>query len=233
MKKLMVMFVYNEPALFVGDYLVIADLHIGISREMAKAGVSLPSQIAGLSAKLNGLKKQTNTKNLLVAGDFKHSIPWISYAEQREVPEILRRLDFEKIIITKGNHDGRIETLIDDNERIMVRKSFSVDDYIFTHGHRNIATNKGTIVIGHNHPGIKFRDRFGAIYVEPAWILGKVELEKTHDLIIMPAFNELSGKGPVNETKQFMGPIARHIRDARAVLLDGTDLGPIRDLAMK
>ena len=227
------MFVYNEPAMFVGDYLVIADLHIGISREIAKSGVSLPSQIAKLSTKLNDMKKQTNTKNLIVAGDFKHSIPWISYAEQREVPALLRRLDFEKIIITKGNHDGRIETLIEDKLRVKVKKSFSVGNYIFTHGHRNISTKKGTIVIGHNHPGVKFRDRFGAVYVEPAWILGKVKLEKTHSLIIMPAFNELSGKEPVNETKQFMGPIAKHIREARAVLLDGTDLGSLRDITLK
>ena len=100
-RNVKIMFVYNEPAMFLNDYLVIADLHIGISREIAKSGVSLPSQISKLSARLNALKKQTLTKHLIVAGDFKHSIPWISYAEQREVPELLRRLDFEKIIITK------------------------------------------------------------------------------------------------------------------------------------
>lgn len=225
------MFVYNQPAMFVRDYLVIADLHIGISRDIYRSGVSLPSQIEKLSKRLNVLGKQTNTKNLIVTGDFKHSIPGISYTEQKEVPDIIRRLDFERIIIVKGNHDGRIESLVND-ERTKVKKSFSLGDYFFTHGHRKADTTKQTIVIGHNHPGVKFRDRYGAIYVEPAWVLGKVRLKKVHDLIVMPAFNELSGKSPVNE-KSMMGPIAKNIYQAKAVLLDGTDLGTIKNIALK
>ena len=221
--------------MFLKDYLVIADLHIGISREIYLSGISLPSQIERLSKKLNRLKKETKTKKLIVVGDFKHNIPNISYTERKEVPEILEKLKFKEIIIVKGNHDGRIESLIPKikGKSIKVKKSFTVGDYIFTHGHRKIKTTKNNIVVGHNHPGIKFKDRFGATYMEPAWILGKVRHnKKERNLTIIPAFNELSGKFAANEEK-FMGPIAKTIRQPKAILLDGTDLGQIKDMKIK
>jgi uncharacterized protein len=230
------MFVYGQPALFIEDYLVISDLHLGISREIYLAGISLPSQIDRLSERLNELKKQTKTKKLIITGDFKHNIPNISYLERKEVPELLTKLKFKEIIIVKGNHDGMIENLVTGIKNVKVKPHFTVGDYYFTHGHRKAKTTKKNIVIGHNHPGIKFRDRFGAIYVEPCWVLGKVKLEKNgkttpkeKNLIIIPAFNELSGKQPVNDS-EFMGPIAKRIKEPRAILLDGTDLGEIKDL---
>jgi len=224
------MFVYNEPAMFTDGYLAVSDLHLGISNEIGRAGITVPSQAERLAEKLNALKKQTKTDNLVVVGDFKHSIPSISRIEHAEIPAFLRKLEFNEIVIVKGNHDGRIESVIKGVENVRVRKSFAVGDFFFTHGHRTAKTEKSTVVIGHNHPGVRFRDRFGAVYIEPCWVRGKIRMNgKDRGLIIMPAFNELSGRVAVNEGR-FMGPVATKIRDAHAVLLDGTDLGAIKQI---
>ena len=39
------MFVTNERAMVLGNKLIIADVHLGITLEIYKSGVSLPSQV--------------------------------------------------------------------------------------------------------------------------------------------------------------------------------------------
>ena len=221
------MFVTDHPAMKIGDYLVIADLHLGITRELWKSGISLPSQAKPLAERLNRLKKLTKTKNLVIVGDVKHSIPRISWQEMREVPEFLSLLEFGKIILIKGNHDGNLERLITDR-RISVKKSFVIGSYFLTHGHRKAATKKPVIVIGHNQPHMRFVDAIGNSYSVPVWVVGGIKL-RAGKLIIMPAFNELAGSSIVNESA-FIGPVAKKLRNANAFLLDGTDLGKISSL---
>ena len=220
------MYFYNEPALFVDNHIAISDLHLGITRDIFMSGISMPSQVEGLAMRLNKIQKETKIKNLIVNGDFRHNIPTPSFSEKEEIPRFLDLLKYKNIIIVKGNHDGMIEDVINKGE---VVKQYETKDYCFSHGHRNIETDKKNIVIGHNHPGIKFRDRFGAIYIQPVWVIGNVRLKSLHKLIIMPPFNELSGKVAVNEN-QFMGPIAKKIKNPKAILLDGTDLGKIKNV---
>ena len=222
------MFIKNEPAMKVGKYLVVADIHIGLTKDLWKSGVSMPSQVKRLAERLNRLRKLTKSEGLIIVGDLKHKTVGISYQERIEVPEFLKLLKFRRIIIVKGNHDGFVEKLVHD-KRISVRKSFSVGKYAFTHGHRNIKTSKEIIVIGHNHLCVKFRDDVGATYNEPVWVRGKL-CGKT--IIIMPAFNELCGYFLVNKGK-FNGPIAGKLKDPKMYLLDGTDIGRVSGLKVK
>src|SRR3989338_1723942 len=222
------MFMKNEPAMKVGRYLVVADVHIGLTKDLWKSGISLPSQVKRLAERLNSLKKLTKAESLIIVGDLKHKTAGISPQERREVPEFLELLKFKKIIIVKGNHDGFIEKLVD-GKRVSVQKSFSVGGYIFTHGHRRIRSDKGIIVIGHNHLCVKFRDDVGATYNEPVWVRGRLG-GKT--IIIMPAFNELCGYFLVNRGT-FNGPIASKLKNPKIYLLDGTDIGRVSDLKVK
>ncbi|MBI2075807.1 MAG: metallophosphoesterase [Candidatus Aenigmarchaeota archaeon] len=222
------MFVTGYPAMKLGRHLVVTDLHIGIAKELYEAGVAIPSQIKSFSERLNKLKDITKTTNLVILGDVKHSIG-TGFLEAKEIPEFFELLKFRKVIITKGNHDGNIEKLAGKN--VSVRKSFIVGDYLLTHGHRNIKTDKKRIVIGHNHPHVRFTDELGAVYIAPCWVRGKID-GKT--LIIVPSFNELSGMMVVNDKRyeRFNGPIAKKLNknSAHAYLLDGTDIGRIGDL---
>ncbi len=217
------MFVKNEAAMKVDKYLIVADVHIGITKDLWQSGFSLPSQVKTMAKRLNKLKRITRTKYLIINGDLKHKTTGISKQELREIPEFLKLLKFEKIIIIKGNHDGNIEKLA---KGASVRKSMPVGDYLFTHGHRRVNTKKKIIVVGHNHLVVRFQDDVGAIYKEPVWVRGKAG-EKT--VVIMPAFNELSGNYEVNKCK-FQGPIASKLKNPRVYLLNGTDLGRAKDL---
>lgn len=224
------MFITNYPAMLIRDSLVITDVHLGITRELYERGVSLPSQVKTLAARVNKLKAMTKAKQLVILGDLKHNIPGISWQERREIPEFLSLLKFRKIIITKGNHDGNIERLVD--KKTVVRKSFAVGDYYLAHGHRKINTKKKIIVIGHSQPHVRFRDRFAG-YVEPCWVRGRIRIGSSEKrLIVMPAFNELCGAAIVNE-KPLIGPVAKNIRNAGIYLLDGTDIGKIDELKKK
>lgn len=222
------MFVKNEAAMKTGNYLVVADVHIGITKDIWESGISLPSQVSALAGRLNRLRKLTKAKRLIIIGDLKHKTVGISRQEAREVPEFLKMLKFEKIIIVKGNHDGHIEKLVAGIKKVSVKKSFPVGGYIFTHGHRKVKTKK-IIVIGHNHLAVKFMDDIGAVYTEPVWVKGKACGNK---IIIMPAFNELCGYYSVNKGN-FHGPVASGMKDGRMYLLDGTDIGRIKDLKVK
>lgn len=229
------MFVTNQKAILLEGRLVIADLHLGITRDLYRAGVSLPSQLRPFIERIHALKKLTHAKELVLLGDVKHNVPGISFQELREIPELLASLRFSRITITKGNHDGKIESLVPDSGKIRIRKSVVVGDYLLTHGHRGVETKKN-IIIGHNHPNVKFTDSMGNAYIEPVWIRASSAGRK---IIVMPAFNELAGSMVVNDPKAssegykpFLGPIAKKIvrEKAKLSLIDGTDLGLLEDV---
>jgi putative SbcD/Mre11-related phosphoesterase len=232
------MFVKNVAAMKIGNYLVVSDIHIGITKELWEAGVSLPSQVKSLAKRLNKLKSITKAKYLVINGDLKHKVVGISPQERREIPEFLEMLKFSKIIIVKGNHDGNIEKLARELKKVIVKDFFVIGNYFITHGHRSIKTGKKIIVIGHNHLAIRFKDQIGATYTEPVWVRGKVEqkdargVSHSKTIIIMPAFNELSGFFTVNKGR-FQGPVASLLKNPRIYMLDGTDLGRVKDVRLK
>ncbi len=231
-------------------YLLIGDLHLGLTSEWRRKGVSAYSQVKDFIKKISEMKKQTKASHLVLIGDVKHKVTGISWQEEREIPEFLSLLEkmFKKVIIIKGNHDGHIEKLVkmtdlsksakSKENKIRVVKSLVIGDYFITHGHRNIKTKKPNIIIGHNQPSVRFKDRIGAYYVMQCWVVGKLKITgknpakgKEQELIIIPAFNPLSGSTVVNKN-ELLGPIAKHLdrSTAHVFLLDGTDLGTIKDL---
>lgn len=223
------MFVINHPAMKIGKYLVIADLHIGITSDIYKSGIRLPKQAAKIAERINKLKKATKTSKLVIIGDIKHNIPSILAQEKKEIVEFLSLVDFNEIIMIKGNHDGRLEEIID--KKYKIQKSMQIGKYFLTHGHTKIKTNHRKIVMAHNHPGVMFRDKMNAHYIEPVWV---IEKSKKHEIIIMPAFNELCGSTLVNRDK-LIGPVAKRLKKTRMhlYLLDGTDIGFASDLVIK
>ena len=232
MKNNKLQFIKNQPVLKIGDTLVIADLHLGKSHELWQKGFSLPRQAKIFAHRLNKLKKKTRTDRLVLLGDIKNKIGFASVEEIRELPLLFSLLDYKKIIAIKGNHDGGIERVMP--ERVKLKLSMIVGDYILTHGHANVDTQKKIIIIGHNHPHVKFVDKVRAVYTEPVWVRGPLRGKyKGKELIMMPAFNELCGATIINQD-ELLGPIARCLsKNAHILMLDGTDLGTIRDMMIK
>ncbi|MEM7826618.1 MAG: metallophosphoesterase [Candidatus Aenigmatarchaeota archaeon] len=217
------MFIRNYAAMIIDRFLIISDLHLGITKEFQKSGIFIPSQAKPMSDRINRLKRMTKTKELIILGDVKHNIPGVSGQEFGEIPEFFSKLKFNKITIIKGNHDGNIEKMIP--KGIKVRKYVKIGKYFLTHGHMKMENEK--MIIGHSHPFIRIKDNLGAVYFEPVWL----HYLDRKEIIIMPAFNELCGATIINQD-DLLGPIAKNLEKNKihVYLLDGTYLGIAKEL---
>lgn len=173
-------------------------------------------------------------------------------AGKKEVPDFLKELaNHAPVDIVPGNHDGDIELLIPENVTVHDMRGFVFDGAGYFHGHTwpdQELFSESYVVMSHNHPTVRLTDTLGHAVSEPVWIrthfIEKTVRENYDDIckwmdpevIIMPAFNELCGGIPFNESlhEELLGPIfAKHaveLENATAYLLDGTNLGTIGNI---
>ncbi len=241
----------NEPALMVENSfrtLVIADIHLGIEWELYHSGISIPSRVEKRAARIREYIRRVSPERIVLLGDIKHNVPRTSWQEKQEVPAFLEGLaGFAPVDIVPGNHDGGIEELIPENVSVHDMRGFVLDSTGYFHGHTwpgESLLYASHVVMSHNHPTIRLVDVLGHAVSEPVWIrtrfIEKAIMEhfgevrwNDPEVIIMPAFNELCGGIPFNESihEELLGPVfANHaieLEKARAFLLDGTGLGTI------
>jgi uncharacterized protein len=236
----------NEPALLLGDHaaMVVADLHIGIERELREAGLSIPSQSRQMETRLHALITTYQIQDVYLLGDIKHNIPTWTIQERTDVKFFLQRLATKTTVhILPGNHDGNIEYLTPPSVKIHPSNGIALDGLGLLHGHRWPGTDlftSSTLIIAHTHPTIQFTDRLGFKSIESCWLRGPCQQEKLaqkapdavcQQLIVLPAFNPLCGGIAVNK-EELLGPVAGllDIQETSVYLLDGTALGKIPDL---
>jgi len=245
----------NEPALVLENAfttLAIADIHLGIEWDLYYRGISIPSQVEKRSVRIHNYIRKVKPGRIVLLGDIKHNIPKTSWQEKNEVPGFLAELaQYAPVDIVPGNHDGDIEELVPRNVTVHGMRGFVLDGVGYFHGHTwpdVKLLSASCIVMSHNHPAIRFTDSLGHGVSEPAWIrthfmekavrehYGEFGDWTNPEVIIMPAFNELCGGIPFNESlhEELLGPVfANHaieLEKARAFLLDGTDVGTIRGI---
>ncbi len=235
--------IYNEKALVLGEYIVVADLHIGVEHEFFESGIIIQPQLKKMEDKITELLKISNAKKLIILGDIKHSVPKISWQEHAEIPKFIDSLSRRaELILIKGNHDGNLEKLLPE---FKILKKFSIgEDALLMHGHTGeTELDYNYIIMGHNHPCIDFKDEFGRSIKESAWIRAKFtdrarklyRLKKNPEIIIMPTFNDLLYGTPFNTRgENLLGPIFKKklvdLKNAKAYLLDGSFLGKLREI---
>lgn len=212
----MIEFTGTEAIVFKKKYLVISDLHIGYEIELLKKGINIPSYVPKLIEKIERIRRKYNVKNLIICGDVKHNIPKITVFEIKGLKYFLEYIsnNFEKIFIAKGNHDGKIEEIVD-KDNIKIVKGLKIGNYVFTHGHRRIKKYE-FIIIGHNHPIFPIRTTIGETFYEKVFVIGETENGK---VMILPAFSDIVGGWEVGN---FNGPIAKKIERYSVYTLDGT-----------
>jgi putative SbcD/Mre11-related phosphoesterase len=246
--------ILNEPALVVENtikVLVIADVHLGIEWELYHRGFSIPSQVEKRKKRICEYIENVKPERIVLLGDIKHNVPRTSWQEKKEVPDFLETIAaFAPVDIVPGNHDGDIEELINPDVNVHGMRGFVLDGTGYFHGHTwpdaELLSAKH-VVMSHNHPTVRLTDSLGHAVSEEVWIrtrfiketirehYGDIEW-KDPEVIIMPAFNELCGGIPFNESlrENLLGPVfANHaieLEKARAFLLDGTDLGTIGNI---
>jgi len=230
-------FIVDEPAIKIKDYLIIADLHLGIEHELLQKGIRV-DQADEIVGRIENLLKVTKAKKLLILGDVKHNVPFIKRVEEKIVPQVMRKIsNIVDVSIVPGNHDGRLSDLLPSKIEILDSRGVMIGKTLFLHGHAKPEDNKAqAIVIGHNHPLLKMRDELGAHYVEKVWVIGKHK-ETGQKIVLMPAFSNLVGGVYINELEseeELLGPIARKIdlKNAECYLLDGTPLGKVKELVI-
>ena len=155
--------------------LVIADLHIGWEIALAQEGVYVPSQTPKLLARITELIEAYKPDRLLFLGDVKHTIAKAEPEEWRDIPSFFETLSKQvKIIeIIAGNHDGNLEPLLPEALKIHSELGITIGTVGLFHGHAwppvKIA-NCGTLVMGHAHPVVMFRDPIGYRITRQVWI---------------------------------------------------------------
>lgn len=216
--------------------LVVADLHIGWEMSLSDKGIHVPKQTPKLLKKLMDLLHAYKPEKLLILGDVKHTVATAEKVEWQDVPEFFSELrkHLRNITIVRGNHDGNLEPLLPENVEILPATGVALNDVGFFHGHQwpsPCLLGCKTLVMGHVHPVVAFRDPAGFRVTRQVWVkiaCNRVELTrillrkhktkvekntentlydnykikpKTSQLFIMPSFNDFLGGRPLNERR--------------------------------
>ncbi|MEM3551046.1 MAG: metallophosphoesterase [Candidatus Bathyarchaeia archaeon] len=214
--------------------LVIADLHIGWEIALSEKGIHIPTQAPKILQRIKSLTAKYNPERLLILGDVKHTVAKAEISEWQDIPEFFNELKplFKEIQIIRGNHDGNLEPLLPESVKILPSTGTVMGDVGFFHGHQwpsPILLKCKTIVMGHVHPVVTFRDPAGFRTTRQVWVRmdcdknqlaqfilqkHKVKIDKSpgetllkhyrvnlrvSQLFIMPSFNEFLGGKPLNE----------------------------------
>jgi len=162
--------------------LVIADLHIGWEVALAEEGIHVPSQTPKLLNKLLQLIDLCRPTGLFFLGDVKHTIAKVELEEWRDIPDffeaIIKKVSDIRVIL--GNHDGNLEPLLPESVKLLPSTGTTFGDAGFFHG--NAWPAQGllacrTLVMGHVHPTVTFRDPFGYRITAPVWVKAKLNGE--------------------------------------------------------
>jgi len=250
---MVVRFLTDYPALFIPDKkaLVIADLHLGLEHDLYESGIVIPSQAEKFQKIINDLIKVTKAETLIILGDLKHSVPGISYKEEKEIPKFISDLiEKVKVILVKGNHDTFLQKILPEEVKFYSSRGLKLGKYGFFHGHAwpsKKLMSCDHLFFAHIHPVIEFRDKLGYRIIERVWVKGRMEeklvkqkykIKKVGRLhaTILPVFNRLLGGLPINKrtSKELMGPLLANsfidIDSSKVYLLDGTLLGNVKQL---
>jgi len=232
----------GEPAAVVTAdgrrLLALADLHAGIEAALREErGVNLDSRAGERRERVVDLVARERVDELVVVGDFMHSIGGPGGAERGEIEVLLEALE-EPVTVVKGNHDGDLASwaAVDVTDSGGVR----IGDVGFAHGHTwpdPGVLEADVVCVGHEHPQVRLVDEVGGSRVERVWLRGDCDPAAfagryddppavDGELVVFPAFNELCGGTWVNERGDFLAPfLPAALGDAEAYLPDGTRLG--------
>lgn len=237
--------VYGTPALKAGNALIICDLHIGVESHLRSKGFHLTSHTNDMKQSILDSADEDIDK-LIVLGDVKDSVPGSTKQEFAEIPDFFESLfeRFDTIDVVRGNHDTMIEEFLPPRVKIRPATGMRFENLGLVHGHTwpsEEVMNCDTLVLGHNHPAVMFRDGVGRQMTEPCWFRGDFAVDESDrypnlpkNYIVIPAFNRMLGGSPINVTgEDLLGPILNSdlldLDNGGIYLLDGIYLGKRSD----
>ena len=216
--------------------LLIADPHLGWEMQLQEKGIHVPSQTQKILNKLTAIITEYKPERLVIVGDVKYTVVSSEFGEWQDIPDFFTKLlgFIGDISVVRGNHDANLEPLLPENVKLLPATGTVIGDVGVFHGHKwpspALLACK-TLVMGHLHPVVVFRDPAGFKITRQVWMrancntetLTKILLQKHHvkiegtaaetlqkhykvkakatELFIMPSFNDFLGGRPINETR--------------------------------
>jgi putative SbcD/Mre11-related phosphoesterase len=229
--------------------LLISDLHLGLEKEMARKGFSVPSYSVKMVERIKDLADDFKVERVVILGDVKHSVGKVEDIDWSILPWFFETmLDlFARVEVVPGNHDGSIRTLVPNRVKLHPSEGAVLGEgrsrIGVAHGHAwpsEEAVATGNLVIGHSHFTYEMQDRFGSRSRESVWIFGRYRIEELlskagyssakrgrGELVVMPPFNRMVGGHPINRARSFQfGPVLSSgcvtLSEADVFLMDGT-----------
>ncbi len=163
--------------------LVAAEFHIGYEKTLADKRIYIPSQTPKLLTSLTEIIGNVKPDRLILLGDIKHDVSFITDAEWREVPDFFNALRDKvmQIDVIPGNHDGNLKALAYPGVRFHSSRGMIVRSgekrIGLLHGHTWPSPRlfcSDIMVMGHTHPTVEFRDTFGYRIVERVWVKARI-----------------------------------------------------------
>jgi uncharacterized protein len=216
--------------------LLIADPHLGWEMQLQEKGIHVPSQTAKILNKLTAIIAEVKPDAIVILGDVKYTVVSHEFGEWQDIPVFFKKLEgyIGNIAIVRGNHDANLEPLLPENVEFLPATGTVIGDVGVFHGHKwpsPALLGCKTLVMGHLHPVVVFRDPTGCKITRQVWMKAKCDNEafakillqksgvkiegsmaetlkkhynlkaKATEIFIMPSFNDFLGGRPVNETR--------------------------------
>ncbi|HJJ60373.1 MAG TPA: metallophosphoesterase [Methanocorpusculum sp.] len=227
--------------------LVIADPHFGVEADLHRRGLHFESRSRLRLNRLLSIIDESDPDYLVVLGDLKHMIPYVTRQERFEMPEILREIRRKtEFRLAPGNHDTGLDQYLKEGE-LLPASGAVIDGTGYFHGHMipDESLYGHLIVCGHHHPIVNIYDEVGcSLRGTPGYLLSEIDISRwtkkdpaefgdTTRVLLVPAFYEFAGGMDVRIIPgNKMSPVASAIKPetAEVFLKDGTYMGSFSEL---
>ncbi|MGI0053505.1 MAG: metallophosphoesterase [Thermoplasmata archaeon] len=227
--------------------IAVADLHLGLGSLGGEGLVFAQGRASEMAREIQEVAREEGARGVIVAGDVKHPIFGASAPVGRILFEFFSTLLASglRVRVVPGNHDQGLARHLPREVEMIEAGGLLRGTVGLFHGHAWPSDRLGkarTLVAGHLHPGYRLAPGRIDGGKQRCWI--RVALGpsipprprrtlRAEELIVLPAFNPLSGIEPLNQKRPASGRSFLFSRflargTARAYLLDGTDLGELR-----
>ena len=196
----------------LGRTLLIADPHIAFE---ASRGLRIRTRFEEMLAHFITSR---DPDALVILGDVKEPLG-MGLFTKRLLMGFFSELGDIRVLITKGNHDGRIEDVAGKFDNVEVSDYFLVDDILFLHGHQNLPEAEfRSAYLGHIHPAVSIK--FGSVSKKVKCFL------RAGRFLILPTVNPyISGFEVKSGIK--MIPFLKNAKKGEVYLPEGIYLGEI------
>jgi len=196
----------------IGRVLLMADPHIGF--ELSR-GLRIRSHF---EERLAQFVMEVNPDLLVILGDVKEPIG-LSFTMKRILMGFFSELREIPTIITKGNHDGRIEEVAGKFPNVEVVEHKVIDGALLIHGHTTLPEVEfSEAYLGHIHPAYTFKS--GGVSRKTKVFL------RVGRFLILPTINPFIEGFDVREGIK-MVPFLKGSREGEIFLPEGIYLGRI------